>query len=167
MSDTAAVQGFTFIELIVTVILMLLLSGFVIAGYNGFNTSQAVIQGAESLKSNLILARTEAISGNIPSGEDCDELVGYQIDFISDTQYTSVALCTVGGARVPVGGKATYTLPKTVHFSPVPSSIIFYVLGRGASQNSIITLQGITKSLSISVSKSGNISDSPPAAPPP
>lgn len=160
-------KGFTFIELIVTVTIVLLLSGFFVASYNTFNRSQAVVQAAQTLKTNLVNIRTRAISSDKP--QNCDELQGYQVAFPSDTTYTSVALCTVSGLTEEVGTKVTYTLPKTVTFFPIPSTFIFYVLDRGASADQVITLKGIGKTLEIGIGKGGTIADyvAPTATPTP
>jgi prepilin-type N-terminal cleavage/methylation domain-containing protein len=156
-------RGFTFIELVVTVTLILLMSSLVIAAYNGFNSAQAVVQGAQTLKANLVRIRTQAMSGDIPLTNipsDCPELVGYQVEFPTATTYSAVAVCMVDGAREEVGTKVTYTLPKTVQFSaPLPAPLIFYVLDRGASREAVITLTGITKTVNIWVSSTGVVSD--------
>lgn len=151
-------RGFTFIELVVTVTLILIMSSLIVASYNGFNSSQAVLQGAQTLKTNLVHVRTMATSGDKPAG--CDELVGYKMDFPTETSYTGVAVCMVDGVEEEVGSKVTYTLPKTVKFTaPLPASLVFYVLDRGASREGVITLQGITKTVNVWVSSTGVVSD--------
>ncbi|MCX6792390.1 MAG: type II secretion system protein [Candidatus Gottesmanbacteria bacterium] len=147
-------HGFTLIEIIVSITLLLLLSGFFIAGYNRFNDTQKVQQAASTLVRNLQAVRTKAASGNKPAG--CDTLVGYTVTFTADT-YTSRALCRVGA----VGEINTYTLPTDVTISAVPSTITFYALDRGASANQTITITdvGNTKTVNVSVFTSGVVSD--------
>lgn len=145
-------HGFTLIEIIVSVTLLLVLTGLFIANYNGFNSSQTVKQAASTFIRDLQAARTKAASGTKPTG--CDTLVGYTVSFTATT-YTDQALCQ-GGA---VGEIHAYALPTGVTFSPTPNSITFYALDRGASANQTIFLTGFGTTMNVSVFTSGIVSD--------
>jgi prepilin-type N-terminal cleavage/methylation domain-containing protein len=147
-------SGFTLIEIIVSVTLLLLLSGLFIANYTEFRNSQTVKQSASDLISNLQAVRTMASAGVKPSG--CDTLVGYAVEFTADA-YTASAVCQDGDEYPPV----TYTLPANVTFSPIPDAITFYALNRGASADQTITITraGTTMKMKVSVFTSGVVSD--------
>lgn len=159
-----ATRGFTLIELLVSVTLLLVLSGLLVAGYNGYNSTQTVTQAGTTFKSNLRAIRTAATSGVKPEG--CDMLIGYQVTFTSVASYTSSALCSVGGITQEVGIVSTYTLPASVQFSVLPQNIIFYTVNQGSSTDQTITLTGNGRSIGVTVSKSGVVSDAGPTATP-
>ena len=146
-------HGFTLIEIIVTVTLLLVLSGLFMASYTGFNSSQTVKQAASDLISNLQAVRTSASAGVKPVG--CVTLVGYIVNFPTDTTYTTQALCLAGA----VGEIRTYTLPRGVTFSPTPQPVTFYALNRGASADQTITITGAGTTMKVSVFTSGVVSD--------
>ncbi len=150
------VSGFTLIELMVSVTLLLLLSGLLVAGYNNYNSAQVVVQTAATLKNNLRAVRTSATSGVKPEG--CSELLGYEVDFPNAVAYTSGARCLSGGATAIVGTVTSYTLPVGVRFAVVPQSILFSSPDGGASDQ-IIELRGSNKSVKLSVSASGSVGE--------
>jgi prepilin-type N-terminal cleavage/methylation domain-containing protein len=152
--ESSPAHGFTLIEIIVSVALLLVLSGLFMANYSGFNNSQAVKQTASTLVRNLQAVRTKAATGTKPAG--CDTLVGYIVKFPDSSTYTAQALCQTGA----VGGINTYALPTGVTFSPVPSSVTFYALDRGASANETISITGFgLVPTNVSVSVSGVVSE--------
>ena len=155
MRRTNFAGGFTLIEILVSVTLLLVLSGLMVANYNGFNDSQVVKQAASSMRSNIQAARTQAASGVKPAGT-CDELVGYEVDF-TQTTYKVSALCIISGDQQIMPNGTTYTLPTGVIFEPIPDSTIFYALDRGASVGQTITLLGNQKTATISILLSGAI----------
>jgi prepilin-type N-terminal cleavage/methylation domain-containing protein len=154
-------HGFTLIEIIVSVSVILLLSGLFIAGYNRFNDSQKVQQAAATLIRNLQAARTKAAFGTKPAG--CDTLIGYIVKFPNSSTYRAQAVCQVG-ENLEV---TTYTLPADVTFNPVPGSVTFYALDRGASVNQTISLTGFGTTMKVSVFASGVVSDFVPTPTPP
>lgn len=146
-------SGFTLIEIIVSVTLLLLLSGLFMANYSGFNNAQTVKQAASTLIRNLEAARTSAASGAKPAG--CDTLTGYIVRFPTAGTYTAQAVCKVG----EIGNMNTYALPSGVTFSPIPNVMTFYTLDRGVSAAQTISLTGFGTTASVSVFASGVVSD--------
>lgn len=164
MESASRSAGFTLIEIIVSVTLLLLLSGFFIANYNGFSNAQTVRQAASDLISNLQAARTSASAGVKPAG--CDTLVGYIVNFPTPTAYTASALCLVGGSEQSVGTLNSYTLPTGVTFSPTPQAVTFYALDRGASADQTISVTGAGTTMKVSILASGVVSDYVPTPTP-
>lgn len=162
MQSPSRSHGFTLIEIIVSVAILLLLSGLFIANYNGFSSSQTVRQATSDLVTNLQAVRTSAAAGVKPLA--CDTLVGYTVSFPTLSTYTASALCLVGGSEQSVGTVNSYTLPTGVTFSPTPDAITFYALNRGASADQTISLTGSGITMKVSVFTSGVVSDfvSPP-----
>jgi prepilin-type N-terminal cleavage/methylation domain-containing protein len=159
-------RGFTLIEIIVSVTLLLLLSGLFMANYNAFNNSQTVKKAASDLIANLQAARTKAASGVKPAGcGAADTLIGYRVSF-TGTTYTVRARCLVGATDTGFDAK-TFTLPAGVTFtSPTPGVVTFYALDRGASAALTITLTDLQTTVKVSVFTSGIISDFVPTPTP-
>jgi len=152
--------GFTLIELIVVISILLLISSGVIANYNNFNENQRVKQLALTLKTNLRLAQTKALSGAKPLAPFlCAQLESYTVTF-SSSQYSVQATCAA-----PDDGQGdimTVSLPSGVTLSTLPLTPVleFYVLNQGTNLSSEVTiaLTGL-KNYAISVAPNGSISD--------
>jgi len=89
-------QGFTFIELLVTIAISGLLLGMGVAAYNNFSDHQKLLMAVRSLKTNLRAAQSKAMANKIPILEDpedeCDPFEGYQVTIKKD-EYQIVAMC--------------------------------------------------------------------------
>lgn len=72
-------RGFTLIEVMVSVTIMLLLVGGGIAGYNTFNDRQTVIQEGKQFASMLRLAQKRASVGDKPTVCAGNKLQGYYV----------------------------------------------------------------------------------------
>jgi len=127
----ARAEGFTLIEMIVAVTIMLVLLGITIIGYTSYNDRQKVKQAALTLKSDLRMARTNATSGKKPlSCNAFDEtFTGYKVIFTLSS-YTVVPLCSLGEITEE---KVEVTLPSGVSFDPVPYTFTYYPLIKGVS----------------------------------
>jgi len=128
-------KGFTFIELIVVVAILMVLSLGVIVNYNSYTDREHVRQSGLTLKSDLRLS--------------------YDISF-STSSYTITPRCSNG-----VDASTTVNLPKDVTFQPVPSTIRLLPLSVGTDllADTIITLTGISSTYTITISPSGTISN--------
>jgi prepilin-type N-terminal cleavage/methylation domain-containing protein len=151
--ESPRAHGFTLIEIIVSVSLLLVLSGLFMASYSGFNNSQTVKQAASTLVLNLQAVRTNAAAGAKPAL--CDTLTGYIVKFPDSGSYTARALCQSG----EVGATESYSLPTGVLFSPTPASFTFYALNRGASAAQTMYLTGFGTTAAVFVDASGIVSD--------
>lgn len=151
--------GFTLIELIVVISILLMISGGVIANYNNFNENQRIKQIALTLKTNLRFAQTKALSGDKPKAPfSCAELDGYTVTF-SATQYSVQADCAAPDNSQ--GDITTVNLPTGITLSTVPATPVleFYVRhGTNIAADITVTISGL-KNYSISVSPNGTLSD--------
>ncbi|MBI2404698.1 prepilin-type N-terminal cleavage/methylation domain-containing protein [Candidatus Gottesmanbacteria bacterium] len=145
-------KGFTILELLVSMGVILLVSGGVVAAFNNFNESQRVRQAALTLKGNVRYAQNKAVSGDKPTS-GCVTLQGYTVSF-TGTSYSIQALCD-GGL---VGDSTTTSLPAGVSFVvPIPAAFTFAVLtGRNASDRTL-TVSGLNYSFSVQVSAGGTV----------
>ncbi|MFZ5845376.1 MAG: pilus assembly FimT family protein [Patescibacteria group bacterium] len=147
--------GFTFIELLVVMGVILLLTSGIIAGYNNFTDNQRLKQTALTLKTNLRFAQTKAASADKPTS-GCTQLVGYAVSF-TNSSYNVQAQCSEG----LVGSLTSVSLPVGISFSPIPETIVFRVLTRGTTSDNPVTLTliGRLKSYRLEVSPKGDITD--------
>jgi prepilin-type N-terminal cleavage/methylation domain-containing protein len=126
--------GFTLIELLISISIMVVLMGFTFLRYNSFNDQQRVKQTAETLKTNLRTAQTNAESGNKPIGCTTDTTLfgGYQVTF-NTSSYEIVPLCGSDGTVPYDAEKVVFPLPSGVTISPapIPATFIYYPLTRG------------------------------------
>jgi len=147
-------RGFTLIEMLVVISIMLLMVGLGIANYIDFNDRQTVLTATDELKTHLRTAQTKALAGDLGG---CAQLEGYQASSVgSDPVVIKVtALCNDGGT----GTITSYDLPAGVSVSPF--SIIFPVLAdpicldgncdepNPTSMNITISSNGLTYEFSI------------------
>jgi len=86
----------------------------------------------------------------------CTTLTAYTVVFSSDS-YVINAVCNPEGNSVD----STIQLPTGVQFSPLPSSLKFFVLTRGidVSSETVLTLSGFSHTYRISAWPGGDIVD--------
>jgi len=149
-------RGYTLIELIVTMGIILVVIGLIVVNYNNFNDNQRVRQAASDVKSNLRYAQTKALSAEKP-GVGCTRLIGYEVSFAA-TSYQIQPRCTEGLAGSPV----TVSLLPGLTVTAAPAvPLTFLVLSRGIdiSSSVTITIFGVNRSYQLRVSPSGDIND--------
>jgi len=166
-------HGFSLIELIVVISVILLLSVGVIINYNAYTEKERVRQELLILKSNLRLAHTKAISGQKPTGCDKDNVLEYyEVTFYNicpsdsvNSCYMTVPVCLNG--RIESQSETVY-LSKNVQFGSVcPGidcpTIRFFPLTAGTDlkKDQIITLQSssATYPYHVVITPSGTVSD--------
>lgn len=95
MTAHARSSGFTLIELMVAVGIMLLLTGGGIATFIRFNDRQAVQGAANQLQTIFRSAQVKARAGEKPAA--CDRLTGYRVQTTANTsQVVLSAVCNNG-----------------------------------------------------------------------
>ena len=151
----ACVRGFTIIELLITISIMGLLLTLGLVYYQDFNRRQILNQAAKNLSSNLRLAQSRALSGEKPqdwcNAED-ETLVGYKLEFSSETEYQLLAVCSSSEFQITKFVK----LPNSI-VGPNGTGVLFKVLARGAEAETNFLLQGFGQEKKVVVELSGNI----------
>jgi len=139
-------KGFTLVELMVTITIIVLLAGVGAAGYINFNKTQALKSAANDLKNNLRLVQSKALAQEKPAG--CVNFEGYRLNTSS---YFMVALCD----GVELGSsRKFFSLPSNVSLSP--AQVDFSVL-TGEVTPATITVSLGSSDLTVSVSATGKI----------
>lgn len=160
-----SLNGFTLIEIVVSVGISLLLLSAVIGNYNGYNDTQKLKQAALTVKNDFRFLQSKAISGEKPADpsgiltpdEFCPQLVGYQLTF-SASNYRYQAQCSPAAPNAPT---TTVNLPASITFTVYPSPFIVRVLSRGTSLTGTATIRltGLSRQYTLTVSPGGDISD--------
>ncbi len=150
-------KGYTLIELLVVAGIIASTIGFTIAGYGAFNKSQKVRQAALTVKNNLRLAQSKAISAQNPGIAGCDDLVGYEAYRTSDTTYAIRVVCNTA-SPITTADVNSFTLQEGVEFTG-NWSLIFYPLTSGVDAAEVIGLElpGTTYTGSVTVEMSGDM----------
>lgn len=148
-------NGFTLIEMIITVSLILLFTALGIAQYNTYNEKERVRQAFLTLRTDLRLAQTKADSALKP--DVCGDTVfdGYQVS-ITENTYTINAKCGATTSDMTV-----VYLPNGVTFSPNPEQFVFYPMMRGTSLSAPLSLKLISTNsyeLTLTIAPSGAVS---------
>lgn len=157
-------KGFTLIEVVVTVAVTLMVTGFIIVNYNSYNNYQLLKQSALTLKNNMRFAQSNSYSGEKPTSAApspapiiCTTLVGYTITFQA-LGYVLQPQCNPEGLKPAI---ISVTLPSGVTFAPVPAPLTFNALSRGTSLDSAVDIifSGYSKQYTLEVSPGGDVSD--------
>ena len=150
-------KGFTLIELLTAITALSLVLSISGASYSKFNRKTTLKQASLTLKTNLRSVQFRAINGQKPTNITCTQLDGYSVSFTSSS-YSYQASCTPEALDAPV---TTVALAKGVTFSPVPSAILYKVLGAGIDKESQIqiTLVNSLASYILAINPNGEIVD--------
>lgn len=159
--------GFTLIELIVSVTIMILLVGGGIAAFITFNDKQQLQGSTKMLQTYMRTAQTKARVGDRP--EDCDRLLGYQVGVAQGT--STITLAAICGET----GNETELVVQTAELANVESievegggnlEVLFKVLHGGTEDSGDITVYSTGgASETFRVSAGGEISDLESSAP--
>lgn len=132
-------QGFTFIELLIVIVTMVLLFGVGFANFREFQRRQVAISFARQMKADFNLAREYALAGRKPT-IGCTDLDGYEFYVEYYSRYYRISP-RCGGATNPSTVK-TVNFPTEIDvrpsYFPWLSSINFRVLGRGVETLSVL-----------------------------
>lgn len=87
--------GFTLLELLISITIMLLMVGIGIASFITFNERQQLTGGAKELQEFFRSAQTRARTGDIPVG--CGTFSGYNVQMAIDSSSAQMyAICSTG-----------------------------------------------------------------------
>jgi prepilin-type N-terminal cleavage/methylation domain-containing protein len=129
-------HGFSLIELIVSVSVIMLITGGVISSYNSYNDKQKIRQAALTVKSHLRLAQASASGSRIPTSSTCSDFIGFTVSG-TGTSYTIGPECTEGSGYEEA---ATTNLANGLTLSLSPASFTFYPLSQGVSSEATMTI---------------------------
>ena len=95
-------KGFTFIELLIGLVIMAIIFSIGFANYREFSSRQKIEGATREIKADLRLAQQKATIGSKPTWCDINgyDLTGYRVWRASSTSYSVRALCE--GNEVPI-----------------------------------------------------------------
>ena len=152
-------NGFSLLELIVVIGIIVGITGFAVNNYNNFNQTERLRQASKNLKTDIRLAQTRASSGVKPTA--CTSanatLVGYALSFPNANSYMIQAVCSPAVANLP---STVVALPSNVSFYPTPSTVLFNVLtGTIGSSQTFSLISQSSQLYRLRVCSSGDVND--------
>jgi len=154
-------QAFTLIEVLVSVTIIILFSGMIMAYYNQQTAYKKLAQDADKLVDVLELAKKKAMAGDLDNyyntGGCSTGYVGWQV-FFSGSNYFLDLRCAGNTWRL-----RNYTLTDTVSINTFPTNNLIIFSPLTGSNNSLQTIKlyetslGLSKAVTISINY-GNIS---------
>ncbi len=154
-------NGFTLIEILVSMAIILLISIGSLVGFSQFSKRQSLNLSVDSLKNSLNEAKFKSQAQVIVTTQ-CKQtgriLVGYQIRFNTSSDpdsYTLEEVCTSGAATLTPVVK-TVSLNKDVEFNSPPSTPVRFLLYPGnVNAAATINLRSGTRNQSVEVDSAG------------
>jgi prepilin-type N-terminal cleavage/methylation domain-containing protein len=159
-------KGFTLIELLVVLTITTVLFGLGISSFTSYNRREQLKQAALTLKSNLRLAQTKAISANKPNSTSscspsaypcCTTFIGERITFTSNS-YSIRPECSPQGL---VGSSQTISFATGISFSSTPASFTYLTRTNitNRSSNLTINITNGTETYRLIMAVNGSIDD--------
>lgn len=152
-------NGFSLIELLVVISIMMLVVGGGIATYMNFNEKQTILEATNQLKSYLLQAQGNARNGVINSCTN--PLLGYRVSasaLVVPASITIQEICDNGTLTGSVGSTNTQELSKGISVSSF--SVTYKVLHGGISEsgNEInVTVSGNNLNYQFKINKGGEL----------
>ncbi len=151
--------GFTLLEMLVTVTIMLIITGGGIAGYIQFNERQTLRSTAKTIQTILRTAQKRAQVGDKPTG--CEKLLAYGVQLSSSSSdLVLYAYCENSGTSTSVNVPIDESIPSKIAVSS-DHNIRFRVLHGGVEHitgNEFIILNLGSKRYRFEVTTGGEIS---------
>jgi type II secretory pathway pseudopilin PulG len=154
MKNPSVTAGFTMIETIIAVAILMILTGFGVAGFIRFNDRQQVLAATKQVQLVLRTAQANARSRVTPTG--CVQLQSVLVE-TSGNDLITKAECESGDYTM-----GTWSLPSAMSMTPNPMSVSFRTLHGGVISPSgiplVITVQSTNFDYQFEVSGGGDIS---------
>jgi prepilin-type N-terminal cleavage/methylation domain-containing protein len=151
-------SGFTLIELIVAISIMVLLVGGGITSYLTFNDNQQLEGSARQIQSYLRAAQTRARVGDRPVG--CTKLEAYKVLVAASSSELQLLTVCDGGVETLVNTTQLVNVESVTTDQGPGLSIEFLVLYGGTDFNGVVTVSSSSgRDETFSVSSGGEISD--------
>lgn len=153
-------QGFTVIELLIVVTIVVIFGGLTLANYGQFSEQKKLTEEISKLSSILHIARTKALAADTDPGlSSCQDFRGYAVQVVNATSYSLSRNCAGIYASVQ-----SQTLPSNITITKPPSSslVLFKSLSAGVDTPYTFTLKNITlgQCIDLSVNSNGIITES-------
>lgn len=145
--------GFTLIEIIVTMAVLIVLITGTFVGFNKYNQVQKLNSSYDNLKTNLNEAKSNALSGLVYNCTSLQSLYGYKLNVDSASSYSLYEIC-VDASGVQTQNQLTnkvVTLPSGVTFNPAGVSVTFKAVTGASLADSSFTLTSGTTSRTVTV----------------
>ena len=153
-------HGFTLLELLVVISIMVIIFSVGFANFRGFQERQKLIIARDLLKTDLRFAQQQALSGIKPPG--CTILNGYKLEKTTASlfSYDITASCVDPNMDIDVKNLNYADRFPQIELSKF-SFVYFNILGRGVRSNLIITLTDRTpepdQSITVTVTEGGQV----------
>jgi prepilin-type N-terminal cleavage/methylation domain-containing protein len=144
-TETEPQKGYSLVEMVVVVFIIVILFGLGIANYGNYSRREAYNNVLEQIVSDMRLTQEYALAGKKPSG--CDVLNSYQFRRSNAHQYVIEADCSNSDYIVKTVNLATTLEINFINpHRPSPNHTVqFYVLGRGTNADSVSSANKIMK----------------------
>lgn len=150
-------RGFTLIELIVAVGILLFLIGVGLANYIGFNERQQLIQAAEQVREAVADAQNSARSGKL---RGCAQLAAYRVE-IEEDQVQVQSVCSSGSAEAArvfaFPSTFTVTSTDTYYISPLRGRVYTDAALTESSPSYRIQLENDSDIAEVRINHSGSV----------
>ena len=164
LEKVKSVAGFTFIEILVVITVISILSGIGIAGFVSFSRSQTLNTAVNDVISVLNLAKSRSGSQVKPDYLclNTDTLSGYEVKIsVATPNYEMDVRCTRGGISLILPPVLSKKLPNGYSFDSTSGTSFFFPLLIGGvvrtGGTTIIIKDAYGSSKTITVDASGNI----------
>lgn len=140
-------RGFTLIEIMIVIMIIVSMTGFVTANYAMFSEEKKLNDDAAKIRSVMSLARASAVSGDL-GPYPCEPFVGYQVSFSSaesPNQFTLRVCCNASCSES--GTPPSYTVNQYKLNSnitiPTDFAVLFrpYASGTNLNDNYTVVLR--------------------------
>lgn len=160
-SQRNTISGFTLLELLVVISIMLTLFSVGFANFRGFQERQNLKIARDQFKSDLRYTQQQALAGIKPP--DCETLMGYKLVYNGGPEnslsYYIAAECT-NNSDINVKSINLSAKHPSIRMSTF-SHVYFNILGRGVKTDLTVTLSDISTTppavASIAITKGGEI----------
>lgn len=153
-------KGYTIIELLVGISIVMIVFGIGFSGYRDFSRRQALTGVSKQLKADIRLIQQLALTGQKPEGVSCETLNSYTFSRTSASTYSLIANCVnaLGTPSSPVFKSVDFG--SDITFTSTNSTFAFKVLGQGTdlTASNIITLTHASgNQISLNVGVGGDV----------
>jgi len=153
-------KAFTLVELLVAIALIMMVSGFAIAGWTNFRANRTLENQGLELTVFLRSAKSKAVNGEKPTDAACAYLDSYQVTQSSNAIIITPRCVNDSGVVVDISGSAeTFSIAASLSIASTNLPVGFKSLEGSAGSDATITLthDQTGRSGTITISSAGEI----------